>query len=125
GDREAGRHGNADIRHLREAGAFAAEDVFHLRVAFGVAVAEVVDVFRHRALPRHCISTQLYITRVRSTPAARRGSRLPIGTNSTPVRLTPRFCSAAWSVMSSVVVMCGSRMSSCATNVVLLLMRGM
>ena len=36
GDREAGRHRNADVGHLGQARAFAAEDVLHLRVALGV-----------------------------------------------------------------------------------------
>src|SRR5207237_7466278 len=59
---------------------------------------------------RICSSTLLYMARVRSVPAGRRGSRLPMATNSTAARLMPRFCSGALSVASSVLVLFGSRM---------------
>ena len=45
GDGEAGRHRQAEIRHLGEAGALAAEQVAHVGAAFGAAAAEGVDPF--------------------------------------------------------------------------------
>jgi hypothetical protein len=45
GNGKAGRHGDADIGHLRQAGAFAAQQVLHLRGAFRGAVAEEIYVF--------------------------------------------------------------------------------
>ena len=49
-NREAGRHGQAGVGHLRQAGALAAEQVLHLPVAVGFAVAEKIHVLR-RFLP--------------------------------------------------------------------------
>ena len=43
-DREAGRHGQAGLGHLRETRSFAAEQVAHRRIALGVAVTPGVDV---------------------------------------------------------------------------------
>ena len=51
-DREAGRHGQAEIGHLGEVGALAAEEVAHARLALGLAVAEGVDPLRHH-VARH------------------------------------------------------------------------
>ena len=43
-DREACRHRQLRVGHLREARAFAAEQILHAAIAIGLAVAEVVDV---------------------------------------------------------------------------------
>ena len=44
-DREAGRHRQAELRHLGETGAFAAEKVTHRSAAFRLAAAEGIDPF--------------------------------------------------------------------------------
>ena len=51
GDRESGRHGEADAGHLGEVGSFAAEEGFHFSVAVGFCGSECVNVF---ALFRGC-----------------------------------------------------------------------
>ena len=43
GDREARRHGQAEVRHLGEVGALAAQQILHLGVAVGRAAAEQID----------------------------------------------------------------------------------
>src|SRR5271156_5423847 len=45
GDGEAGRDRQAYAGHFGLGGAFAAWEVFHVAVAFGLAVAELIDVF--------------------------------------------------------------------------------
>ena len=51
-DREAGRDGDADPRHLGEAGSLAAEQGLHRPVAIGFAGAESIYALRHRQPPR-------------------------------------------------------------------------
>jgi hypothetical protein len=51
GDGEAGRDGDADLRHLGEVGPLAAEEFLHLAVAVGGAVPEEVDVLRTHECP--------------------------------------------------------------------------
>ena len=46
-DGEAGRHGQAEIRHLREICALPSEEIAHIGFSFGLSVAEAVDPFRH------------------------------------------------------------------------------
>ena len=64
GDREARRHGHAEIRHLGEVGALAAEDRLHVLGSFGAAVAEEVDGLRRIDLSR------VRVRRVRSAQPA-------------------------------------------------------
>jgi hypothetical protein len=45
GNREAGRHGEADASHLGEVGSLAAEEGFHLSVAVGFRGSEGVNIF--------------------------------------------------------------------------------
>ena len=59
GDGEAGRHGQAEARHLGEIGALAAEQLRHVGTAVDIAGGEGVDPFRlalHR-LVRHLASS--------------------------------------------------------------------
>ena len=62
GDGEAGRHGQAEARHLGEVGALAAEQLLHRRGAFGLAVAEAVHPFRHEP-PCHAFAVATLLTR--------------------------------------------------------------
>ena len=58
GDREAGRHGQAQARHLGEVGALAAEQLRHARTAVDIARGEDVNPLRARcALVRSCLFT--------------------------------------------------------------------
>ncbi len=50
GDREAGRHRQAETAHLGETGTLAAQQVFHVGPALGGPVAKPVDPFRHPPL---------------------------------------------------------------------------
>jgi hypothetical protein len=58
-DGEAGRHRQAEMRHLGEAGALAAKQIAHVGATGRLAAAEVVDPFalgrrlRRRGFPRH------------------------------------------------------------------------
>ena len=52
-DGEAGRHRQAERRHLRQIGALAAEQILHLAAAIGLFRAEGIDPFRHQPLSRN------------------------------------------------------------------------
>ena len=50
-DREAGRHRDSEVGHLRQSGALAAQDTLHLRRAVGPSAPEVMDVASHAGIP--------------------------------------------------------------------------
>ena len=54
GDGEAGRHRQAEMRHLGKPGALAAEEVAHVGAGFRFAAAEGIDPFARRRRLRRC-----------------------------------------------------------------------
>src|SRR5205085_5104917 len=51
GNREAGRNGDAEIRHFGKSGTLPAEEFLHVGGSFGHAVTEVVHIFLCHACP--------------------------------------------------------------------------
>jgi hypothetical protein len=68
GDGEAGRHRDAEMRHLGEAGALAAEEVAHAGAALGLAAAEGVHPFAFPRGRRRRGSSFLAILRLHGAP---------------------------------------------------------
>ena len=61
-DREAGRHGEAGVRHFGKSGSLSTEQILHGSVAIGLPVAKDVDVLSGHSKFSRCVLGRLRIT---------------------------------------------------------------